>query len=133
MKNLGAMGKTIIISSHILPELGEMCNSIGVMEKGNLVASGKVEDVTRRSRHANPLTIQILENKEAAIQILKQTPMVEKISIRDDSVILSFAGDDAEMAQLLTNLVMNGVRISNFHREPGNLETLFMEITGGAK
>ena len=133
MKNLGAMGKTIIISSHILPELGEMCNSIGVMEKGNLVASGKVEDVTRRSRHTNPLTIQILENKEAAIQILKQTPMVEKISIRDDSVILSFAGDDAEMAQLLTNLVMNGVRISNFHREPGNLETLFMEITGGAK
>lgn len=133
MKNLGAMGKTIIISSHILPELGEMCNSIGVMEKGNLVASGKVDEITKRSRRSNPLTIEVLENKELAIQILKQTPLVEKISIREDAVIIAFSGDDEEMAQLLTNLIMNGVRISNFHREPGNLETLFLEITGGAK
>lgn len=133
MKNLGAMGKTIIISSHILPELGEMCNSIGVMEKGNLVASGKVEEITRRSRRSNPLTIEVLENKELAIQILKQTPLVEKISIREDAVIIAFSGDEEEMAQLLTSLIMNGVRVSNFHREPGNLETLFLEITGGGK
>ncbi len=133
MKNLGAMGKTIIISSHILPEPGEMCNSIGVMEKGNLVASGKVEEITRRSRRSNPLTIEVLDNKELAIQILKQTPLVEKISIREDAIIIAFSGDDEEMAQLLTSLIMNGVRISNFHREPGNLETLFLEITGGGK
>lgn len=133
MKNLGAMGKTIIISSHILPELREMCNSIGVMEKGNLVASGKVEEITRRSRRSNPLTIEVLDNKELAIQILKQTPLVEKISIREDAIIIAFSGDDEEMAQLLTSLIMNGVRISNFHREPGNLETLFLEITGGGK
>lgn len=133
MKNLGTMGKTIIISSHILPELGEMCTSIGVMEKGNLIINGKVEDITRKSRHSNPLDIQILENKDLAIQILRQTPLVEKISIRDDSVIITFDGDEAEMGQLLTTLVMNGVRVANFHREPGNLETLFMEITGGAK
>lgn len=133
MKNLGSMGKTIIISSHILPELGEMCNSIGVMEKGNLVASGKVEEITRQSRHSNPLTIHILENKELAIQLLKQTPLVEKISIRDDAIIIAFSGDDTEMAQLLSNLIMNGVKISNYHREEGNLETLFLEITGGAK
>ena len=133
MKNLGTMGKTIIISSHILPELGEMCTRIGVMEKGNLVVNGKVEDITRKSRHSNPLDIQILENKDLAIQILRQTPLVEKISIRDDSVIITFDGDEAEMGQLLTTLVMNGVKVANFHREPGNLETLFMEITGGAK
>ncbi len=133
MKNLGTMGKTIIISSHILPELGEMCTSIGVMEKGNLVVNGKVEDITRKSRHSNPLDIQILENKDLAVQILRQTPLVEKISIRDDSVIITFDGDEAEMGQLLTTLVMNGVKVANFHREPGNLETLFMEITGGAK
>lgn len=133
MKNLGSMGKTIIISSHILPELGEMCNCIGVMEKGNLVASGKVEEITKHSRHSNPLTIQILENKELAIQILKQTPLVEKISIRDDAIIIAFSGDDNEMAQLLSSLVMNGVKVCNFNREKGNLETLFLEITGGGK
>ena len=133
MKNLGSMGKTIIISSHILPELGEMCNCIGVMEKGNLVASGKVEEITKHSRHSNPLTIQILENKALAIQILKQTPLVEKISIRDDAIIIAFSGDDNEMAQLLSSLVMNGVKVCNFNREKGNLETLFLEITGGGK
>ena len=110
-----------------------MCNSIGVMEKGNLVASGKVEEITRRSRRSNPLTIEVLDNKELAIQILKQTPLVEKISIREDAIIIAFSGDDEEMSQLLTSLIMNGVRISNFHREPGNLETLFLEITGGGK
>lgn len=133
MKNLGAMGKTIIISSHILPELGEMCNVIGVMEKGNLITNGKVDEITRTSRHSNPLRIQILENKDIAIQLLKQTPLVEKISIQDDSVIIAFSGDEAEMAQLLNNLIISGVKVSSFHREEGNLETLFMEITGGAK
>ncbi len=133
MKNLGAMGKTIIISSHILPELGEMCNVIGVMEKGNLITNGSVDEITKTSRHSNPLRIQIMENKDIAIQLLKQTPLVEKISIHDDAVIIAFGGDEAEMAQLLNNLIISGVRVSSFHREEGNLETLFMEITGGAK
>lgn len=133
MKNLGSMGKTIIISSHILPELGEMCTSIGVMEKGNLIANGKVEDITRRSRQSNPLTIRILENKDSAIQILRQTPLVEKLSIRDNEIIIAFSGEEADMAQLLSSLISNGVKVSGFHREEGNLETLFLEITGGEK
>mgnify|MGYP002770575188 FL=1 len=133
MKNLGAMGKTIIISSHILPELGEMCTSIGVMEKGNLIANGKVEEITKQSRQANPLTIQILENKDQAIQILRQTPQVQKLSIRDNEIIIAFYGEEADMAQLLSNLILSGVKVSGFHREEGNLETLFLEITGGEK
>lgn len=133
MKNLGSMGKTIIISSHILPELGEMCTSIGVMEKGNLIANGRVEDITRRSRQSNPLTIRILENKDSAIQILRQTPLVEKLSIRDNEIIIAFSGEEADMAQLLNSLISNGVKVSGFHREEGNLETLFLEITGGEK
>ena len=133
MKNLGSMGKTIIISSHILPELGEMCTSIGVMEKGNLIANGKVEEITRQSRQANPLTIQILENKDQAIQILRQTPQVQKLSIRDNEIIIAFCGEEADMAQLLSNLILSGVKVSGFHREEGNLETLFLEITVGEK
>lgn len=133
MKNLGSMGKTIIISSHILPELGEMCTSIGVMEKGNLIANGKVEEITRQSRQANPLTIQILENKDQAIQILRQTPQVQKLSIRDNEIIIAFCGEEADMAQLLSNLILSGVKVSGFHREEGNLKTLFLEITGGEK
>jgi ABC-2 type transport system ATP-binding protein len=127
------MGKTIIISSHILPELGEMCNVIGVMEKGNLITNGKVEDITEASRHSNPLRICIAENKDVAVQILKQTPLVKKISIQGDTIVLAYDGEDEEMAQMLTSLIMGGVKVSSFHREEGNLETLFMEITGGAK
>ena len=133
MKNLGAMGKTIIISSHILPELGEMCNVIGVMEKGNLIANGSVDEITKNSRHSNPLRILIAENKDMAVQILKQNPLVEKISIQDEGVVIAFSGEDAEMSDLLNSLIVHGVKVSSFHREEGNLETLFMEITGGAK
>ena len=133
MKNLGSMGKTIIISSHILPELGEMCTSIGVMEKGNLIANGKVDEITKQTRQANPLTIQILENKDQEIQILRQTPQVQKLSIRDNEIIIAFCGEEADMAQLLSNLILSVVKVSGFHREEGNLETLFLEITGGEK
>ncbi len=133
MKNLRAMGKTIIISSHILPELGEMCNVVGVMEKGNLITYGKVDEITKQSRQSNPLRIHITENKDTAIQVLKQTPLVQKISIQDDCVIIAFGGDDAEMAQLLSDLIGNGVKVAGYHREEGNLETLFMEVTGGEK
>ena len=131
MKNLGSMGKTIIISSHILPELGEMCNSIGVMEKGNLIASGHVDEIMKENKKTNPLLIQIQGEKDVAIKLLKQSPLVDKISIREDAVIIAFTGNDEEMGQLLAQLITAGVAVSSFHREESNLETLFMEITGG--
>lgn len=132
MKNLGNMGKTIIISSHILPELAEMCTSVGVMERGNLIISGRVEDIMKQSKVSQPLKIEILENKELAIQLLRENPLVEKMSIREDAIILAYNGDEKEAGGLLNQLISQGVVIQNFYREKGNLETLFLEMTHGA-
>ena len=129
LKNLGEMGKTIIISSHILPELAEMCTSIGVMEHGNLIMYGKVDEIMAKSRGVTPLHIEVVNNEETAIRILKESPAVEKVSIRDNMLVVDFNGDDLGIAALVKQLVEQGVGICKLFREQGNLESLFLEIT----
>ena len=129
LKNLGDMGKTIIISSHILPELSEMCTSIGVMEKGKLLMSGNVEDIMQRSKGIAPLHIEVVKNEETAVRMLKECPAVEKVSIRDNNIVISFDGDDLAVAGLVKQLVEQDVGVCKVFREKGNLESVFLEIT----
>lgn len=151
LKNLGAMGKTIIISSHILPELSEMCTSIGIMEKGHLVTSGRVEDVMNRSGGISRIHIKVAglasSNVEGEVRIadnvkmddaksdnllriLKEQPNVMKVNFTEEEVLVSFKGDENESAVLLRNLVKQGVNICGFYKEKEDLESLFLEITG---
>ena len=132
LKNLGSMGKTIIISSHILPELAEMCTSIGIMEHGHLIASGKVEDVMQMSKGSQSIHIRVVDaQKEKLTLLLKEQNNVTKVSTTEDEYIVSFAGDDVAAAQLLKQLIAQGVMISQFYREKEDLESLFLEVTGG--
>ena len=136
LKNLGELDKTIIISSHILPELSEMCNSIGIMEKGHLIAAGNVEDIMRQSMGIAPLHIEVVKNEDVAVKVLKESPLVEKVSIRDNMIVTTFTGDDLEIANLVKRLIDLDVGICKIFREKGNLESVFLEITGnegGAK
>ncbi len=136
LKNLGELDKTIIISSHILPELSEMCNSIGIMEKGHLIAAGNVEDIMRQSMGIAPLHIEVVKNEDVAVKVLKESPLVEKVSIRDNMIVTTFTGDDLEIANLVKRLTDLDVGICKIFREKGNLESVFLEITGnegGAK
>ena len=140
LKNLGAMGKTIIISSHILPELSEMCSSIGIMERGKLIASGKVEEIMQKSRGIQPIKMRAFapdyENAEEAhnyiSMVLKEQPLVNKVNFTEDEILVSFEGDEKEAAQLLKTLCERNILVSNFYREKEDLESLFLEITGGA-
>ncbi len=141
LKNLGSMGKTIIISSHILPELAEMCTSIGIMEKGHLIASGKVDEIMQKSKGSQPIRMRVVmsgydneeKGREFLSTILKEQPNVEKVTYTEDEVLVAFNGDDADAANLLKYLVEHNVLVSNFYREKEDLESLFLEITGGAK
>ncbi|MBQ2275265.1 MAG: ABC transporter ATP-binding protein [Lachnospiraceae bacterium] len=130
LKNLSSMKKTIIISSHILPELAEMCTSIGVMERGHLVINGSIDDILMNAKGSSPLHIQIVDNQETAIRLLKENPAVEKLSIRNDEIIVSYMGTEQDEANLLKQLILNDVAVSGFVREQGNLENIFMELTG---
>ncbi len=130
LKNLKNMGKTIIISSHILPELAEMCSSIGIIEKGKMVVKGTVEEIFATVNSSNPLIIKFVENQEKAVRILKENPLIENISIRENSVSTTFTGNAKDEAQLIKTLIENDILLSSFSREQGNLESLFMQITG---
>lgn len=141
LKNLGSMGKTIIISSHILPELAEMCTSIGIMERGHLIACGKVDEIMQKSKGSQPIRMRVVmsdyDNEKAGREILstilKEQPNVEKVTYTEDEVLVAFNGDDADAANLLKCLVERNIMVSNFYREKEDLESLFLEITGGAK
>lgn len=139
LKNLGAMGKTIIISSHILPELSEMCSSIGIMEHGKLIASGKVDEIMQKSRGVQPIKMRAFapgyenttEEHNYISMVLKEQPLVNKVNFTEDEILVSFEGDEKEAAQLLKTLFDRNILVSNFYREKEDLESLFLEITGG--
>ncbi len=137
LKNLRSMGKTILISSHILPELSELCTSVGIMEHGRLVASGKVDEIIDASQGNQPIHMKVVyaETEEPLDQyvatVLKEQPFVEKVSFTDDEVLIHFRGDDLEAARLLNKLFDHHIMVSHYYREKENLESLFLEITGG--
>ena len=138
LKNLGTMGKTIIISSHILPELSEMCTSIGIMEHGQLIISGKVEEIMQKSAGTQPIRIKATvsgqgeeDEREYIATVLKEQPSVSKVSYTEDEILVSFTGSEQEAAKLLKTLVERDIAVSNFYREKEDLESLFLEITGG--
>lgn len=133
MKNLGSMGKTVIISSHILPELADMCTTIGIMQKGKLIMHGTVDEIQMQALHSRPLNIRVLDKKEEAIRLLKEDPMTKKVSEREDYLVADYVGDEMDTARLLKRLMSSEILIESFYKEKGNLETLFLELTSEKK
>ena len=129
MKNLGSMGKTVIISSHILPELADMCSTIGIMQHGSLIMHGTVDEIQMQAMHSRPLNIRVLERKEDAIRILREDPNTKKVSEREDYIVADYVGDDIDTARLLKRLMDSEILVESFYKEKGNLESLFLELT----
>lgn len=138
LKRLSAMGKTIMISSHILPELSEMCDSIGVLDHGRMVASGNVDEILDHSDAVSPVRIKgymLGMSAETSMDrisvIIKERFDVDRIIVRDDEIFVYYTGGRERDSELLRSLVDNGVHIHQFYRDRGDLESLFLEITGG--
>lgn len=129
MKNLGSMGKTVIISSHILPELADMCTTIGIMQHGKLIMHGTVDEIQMEALHARPLNIKVLNHKEETIKILKEDPKTKRVSEREDYIVADYTGDEMETARLLKRMMAQEILVESFYKEKGNLESLFLELT----
>ncbi len=129
LKNLTDMGKTILISSHILPELAEMCTSIGIIEHGEMIINGTVDEILTKLNNTNPLMIKVFDGKEEALRILKENPAIQNIVTKEETISIGFEGNEEQEAELLKMLIENGIKISSYKREEGNLEELFMQIT----
>lgn len=129
LREIRDQGKTLIVSSHILSELSELCSSIGIIEQGKMVLQGSMEQVFERVNSSNPLLISVFSNKDKALTILKSHPCVQTISVNGDEIKLSFMGDRQDEALLLQQMIDADVMISGFMREKGSLESVFMQLT----
>ena len=131
LKNLSAMGKTIIISSHILPELAEMCTSVGIIDKGHLVLQGSIEEIHRAAAMSSPLNLVVSEEQiDDVFTILLSNPYVQKVTARGNILQIVFTGSKEEEGRMLATLVQSNILVSSFYREEGSLESLFMQIVG---
>ncbi len=131
MKELRRMGKTILISSHILSELADCCTSIGIVERGQLLMSGPIEDVYRRIRRNRLIEIKFMDRMDVGLSIVRSLPETRDVRVEDHRATVEIEGDDEKIAQLLDRLTREGVRLRSFNDKDPTLEDVFMLVTKG--
>ena len=129
LKELQGMGKTIIISSHILPELTELCTMIGIIDHGRIRATGPVQDVIRELSADRRLRITIVGPKEPAIAILEPLESVRNVDVANGTIEATYEGDDSTAADILQALTAGGIKVAAFSQVDGGLEEAFMRAT----
>lgn len=143
LKELKRMGKTILISSHILHELAELCNVVGIIEKGKLLYSGTVRDILKKARVGHVIHITVSEGAEKAAGLLEGQDGVRRVGLVDGEIssetgnplrIIYIDYEEApgrSYTDLPNVLINNGFRLEQFSEEAVNLETAFMRLTKG--
>ena len=131
LKNLRDMGKTIIISSHILSELAELCTGIGIIDNGRMVISGSVDEIMQQVYSKKVVKLKVQDRLNDAVMILKEYPFIDKLVTGEDTIKAGFKGGDEEMSKLLADLVRRGIPVISFAQLNGNLEDVFMKVTKG--
>ncbi|MDT7960590.1 MAG: DUF4162 domain-containing protein, partial [Armatimonadota bacterium] len=116
---------------HILPELADFCNKIGIIEKGELLVWGAVDEIVKQLQANRLLEIKPLGEPEPLIQRLEREPHVHGVEMRNGSLYVHFSGGLEEQADLLAALIRDGFRIAAFREESLDLEDVFMQITKG--
>lgn len=141
LRELGAMGKTVVLSSHILSELAELCDSIGIIERGRLVASGMIQSIRAQLQAGRRLIIHTLSDASEVEVILRNQPGVGNITtiqangdgITTNGIKLDvdFSGDENAVADLLEVLISQRIRVVSYSEIQSGLEELFLQLTKG--
>ena len=131
LQELQRMGKTIIISSHILSELQNLCNRVAIIEKGKLIYSGPVQGVRDQMSSGTIYWVTVLGNSAPAIELLKARPEVAEAVPVDGQVKVTFANNDVDPAFLAETLVRGGVRFTGLWEDELGLEEVFLRVTKG--
>ncbi len=138
LKRLGEMNKTVVVSSHILPELADVCTRVGMIEKGHLIVDGYVDEVMKKARERLVLYIRVRRDSgdavsasESAAMLIEQADEVDRVAIEDGTLLATLAPDVMDYTALPSMLLQNGFRIEMFREEDVNLETAFMKLTQG--
>ena len=131
MRRLGEMGKTIIVSSHILPELADICNKIGIIDRGVMTVNSAVEDVMQQVRQRVVLQIRVTGDPSAAAKLLEQHADVDTIEENAGQLTVMLIPEATDYSELSAILVDAGHRLTLFREEEVNLESAFMALTKG--
>ena len=131
LKELRRMGKTILISSHILTELADCCTSIGIIERGKLLMHGPIEDVFRRIRGNQVVEARFGSNLDKGLSIIRSNPSVRDVQVDGSKINIEFDSAEHNPAELLKSLIDNEVEVINFGQKDPNLEDVFMMVTKG--
>ena len=133
IRQLNSEDRTILISSHMLSELSEVCTDIGVIDHGHMVIESSLSDILNKFNNTNPIKIRIMGNEDKAFKIFKEDVNVRHVSAREGIFFIKFTGTKKDEAALLKKLVAEDIPVSEFMREEAKLETFFMDITASNK
>ena len=131
LKEVKRMGKTIIISSHILSELAELCDTVGILEKGRLLFSGSQKELTQKTGTGSVLEVQVGERTEEAAALLSGHRSVEDVVTHDDHMHVVLTPETEDHSFVAEYLITNGFRLIALHEEEAKLEDIFMKVTEG--
>jgi ABC-2 type transport system ATP-binding protein len=131
LKELRKMGKTILISSHILSELADCCTSIGIVERGQLLMHGPIDSVYRQIRRNRIVEVRFIEGMDAGVSIIRSSPHLRGLDMEGMKLTAELETDDEGLAELLDDLIRQGVRIKSFNDKDPTLEDVFMLVTKG--
>jgi ABC-2 type transport system ATP-binding protein len=131
LKELRKMGKTILISSHILSELADCCTSIGIIERGQLLMHGPIAEVYRKIQGNRIVEVRCVDKTDVALSVIRSSPHVRSVQVDGRRITVELAAKDGEVAQLLEQLVAQRVKLHSFSEKDPTLEDVFMMVTKG--
>jgi ABC-2 type transport system ATP-binding protein len=132
LKELQRIGKTILVSSHILSELGEFCNKLGIIERGKLIVAGTIEDLMNRARAHPVIAVEVVGDADAAATVLRDDPQVQRVDRRNGQLFVTLHDPDLHHHFLVERLVARQIRVHSIHPEQLKLEDVFLRLTTGA-
>jgi ABC-2 type transport system ATP-binding protein len=130
IERLRDVGKTIMLSSHILPELASVCDLVGILKDGRLVAQGSVAEITDTLRERLILVVAVDGGVPRAVRLCLEFPGVDEATAAGNEIRIVFAGTRSAVADLNARLVQNGIRVTSLREEEPDLEQLFLTVTG---
>ncbi|NLH15628.1 MAG: ABC transporter ATP-binding protein [Phycisphaerae bacterium] len=131
LRELKRMGKTIMISSHILSELEEICDHIGIIERGHLVFSGTMEEIRRRVGVQCKVKVRVIDRAERAVELLSSLPQIKEVKLDGDHLDITFQEGHEGDGVIARTLVNGGLDVVSIEPEQVKLDTAFLQLTQG--
>ena len=129
--DLGKQGKAVLVSSHILAEMADFCNSVGIMERGKMLVSGRIDDILKQLQPGLTMAVRLVAPDDRLGPALGAAPGVSQVQLDGERATFKLAGGAPEAAALLKKLISDGLVVADYHEVAGNLQDIFLQVSTG--